>query len=119
MPNSPKFKGNVTLDKRFNTPGLPFDPDLGLAYRYQTQVNFDVLQNPFARMGGFGITNLRVGIRSHDDTWNVHAYVNNLFDKRYYGFAGQSAIWTVAPVISAQIPRDASRYFGVSIGGRF
>jgi iron complex outermembrane receptor protein len=87
--------------------------------RYQSSVIFDVLQNPNTRMDDMAIVDLSAGIRSHSDKWSPTFFVNNLTDKFYYSYLQAPPAFTGAPVITAQLPRDAKRYFGVRVQTEF
>jgi len=36
----------------------------------------------YAQLGGYSLTNFRVGLESQENTWNVTVFVNNAFNKQ-------------------------------------
>lgn len=50
---------------------------------YQSKTFFNADNLPYESQGGYGLTNIGLGLSSPEQGWRVEAYVNNLFDKDY------------------------------------
>jgi iron complex outermembrane receptor protein len=93
---------------------------LGIAYTYQSKINFGLNNDPETIQKGYGITNLSLGVRDSNGRWEVAGFVNNLFDKFYYynitnSFGNQGN----AEAVQSYVPRDARRYGGVRASYNF
>ena len=119
MPNSPRWKGTVGLDKlvRLN---LPFNLTLNGNYVYQSAVEFDPNLSPYLIQGAYGILNLSAGIIDQDERYDVSLFVNNATDKHYVGgMLDQTARWGNKIAVTGLWNRDADRYAGVRLHYRF
>ena len=120
MPNSPKFKFVVNVEKRFALPNTVYDLVLGGNYSYRTEAQMLPDQNPHAIQDAFGILNLHVTLDRKAGKFSLTAFVNNLLDENYY--TDLEDFWTgpwAGNVIIGQPARDASRYFGVRLATKF
>ena len=52
-------------------------------FNYQDETYFDIQNHPIARENGYDVWNARLTYYSADDTWEVSAFVNNLFEEEY------------------------------------
>ncbi|HUD29934.1 MAG TPA: TonB-dependent receptor [Novosphingobium sp.] len=76
--------------------------------------------DPRIRQSGFTVVNLGVGVRSEDRSWEVVAFVNNLFDEQYYAsLTNRGNLFGNKVAIEAILPRDFRRYGGVRFGLNF
>lgn len=83
----------------------PITGDLRLTGTWQTAYTDNVVTTytvypgvPNAAIPQFWLTNVRVGVKTSDDRYQVSLYVNNAFDRAYYTFAsisglGGDAVW--------------------------
>ncbi|MDC8013498.1 TonB-dependent receptor [Tahibacter soli] len=87
--------------------------------RWQSDVVFDISQNPNLRQGSYGVADLSFGLDFSGGQYEVGLFVKNLFDKQYA--AGMMAVGTAggANAYAQQIPRDFRRYAGVTFRARF
>jgi iron complex outermembrane receptor protein len=120
MPNSPKVKFVVNAEKRFALPDTVYDLVLGGNYSYRSKAQMLPDQNPYAVQDAFGILNLHVTLDRLSGKYLLTAFVNNVFDKNYYG--DLQDFWTgpwAGNVVIGQPARDASRYFGLRFAVNF
>ena len=122
--NVPKAKGNLGGEYDQPLGGLPFGGFVGFDWRYQSQVNFSLSQDPRTIQGGYGIANFSVGINDNHDHYKASLFVKNAFNKPYAvgltdGTAGFSAPGVSAVGTGWTIPRDGFRYFGGRIDVQF
>jgi iron complex outermembrane receptor protein len=82
-------------------------------YRWQSDVIFNLLQDPDSVQEAYGIANFAVGLRS--DQWKLTAFVNNAFDQSYALTRGRDAHINVPAggnAVNWKPARDSARYFG-------
>jgi len=122
--NVPKVKLNVGGEYDQPLPGMPFAGFLGFAYRWQSDVNFSLSQDPRTVQQAYGIGDFTLGINDNHDHYKVTFFVDNAFDKRYtVGIAdttsGFSALGVTAFGSTWTVPRDAFRYYGARVDVKF
>lgn len=120
LPNAPKWKINLGLDKTLQYENLPVDIKLSANYNYQTSVNFDPNGNPIAVQSAYGITNLNATLLDRAGRYDVSFFVNNAFDKHYVaGMTDQGARWGNLPALTGWRSRDSQRYMGIRMNAFF
>ena len=116
---APKWKFNLSGD---------YSPSVGhnlngvaqVNWQYQSSVNY-AIDDPQTFQPAFHIVNIGLGVRDSQRRWELVAFVNNLFDQRYYAslintagnFGGNAANQVMAT--QALLPRDFRRYAGVRL----
>ena len=113
-PQAPEFKATAGFDysRPFGSGSL--QGVLQGAFVYQSAINYALSVDPQGAQGGYGLTNLSVGVRDADRGYEVVAYVNNAFDKQYYAnYANSNGNFGNLVAINAVLPRDFERYFGI------
>lgn len=76
--------------------------------------------DPRIRQSGFTVVNVGLGVRAEDHSWEVVAFVNNLFDEQYYAsLTNRGNLFGNKVAIEAILPRDFRRYGGVRFGLNF
>lgn len=81
LPQAPDVSLNLRADRRWPVPGGMLT--LGGEVRYQSEIYFNVYQDPAVRQGGYGLINARLGFESRRGDWYVDLYGRNLTDKLY------------------------------------
>ena len=117
LPNAPKWSGNI--NSQYDIPiAAGNSAFVALAYRWQSQVIFSLLQDPDSVQAAYGVFNLSTGVEA--EHWKVTLFVNNLFNDVYALNRGRSAAYnlnrTVAPFTDAinwTPARDSFRYEGI------
>jgi len=115
MPNSPKFKSVLSVEKRQPLGSGAYELVFGGTWSYRSSAQMLVDQNPYAIQSAFSIVNLDVGVRDKSGRMSVTAFVNNLTDHIYYTDFEDfwSSPWGATNTVTAQPARDARRYYGV------
>lgn len=120
LPNAPRWSGNLNGEYEHplfgNTSGF-----VTLAYRWQSKVIFNLLQDPDSMQDAYGIFNFGTGLES--EHWKITAFVNNAFDTHYALNKGRSTSYNIAPTtapfyrdaINWTPARDSFRYEGLKI----
>ncbi|WP_109513762.1 TonB-dependent receptor [Pseudomonas ovata] len=109
LPYSPDWKSYVRAD--YSIPldnGL--DIELSSDYSWQSEVQYDISQNPDTRQGAYGIWNASMALADYDAGWRVALLGKNLADKSY-----SPMLATGGNYIYRAVPRDDERYFGVQL----
>jgi iron complex outermembrane receptor protein len=111
--NAPKWNFNVNgqYDLPLNDTYTAF---LNAGYRWQSEVVFNLLQDPDSVQEAYGIANISAGLKN--ERWKFTAFANNVFDQSYALTKGRSAIFNLPAggnSINWKPARDNARYFGV------
>ncbi|WP_122666187.1 TonB-dependent receptor [Pseudomonas viridiflava] len=109
LPFSPDWKSYVRAD--YSIPldnGL--DVELGTDYSWQSEVQYDITQNPDTVQGAYGIWNASVALADYNNGWRVALLAKNLADKSY-----SPGLAATGNYITRAVPRDDERYFGVQL----
>ena len=116
MPNSPRFKANLDLERRVPLGSYPYELTFGAAYNYRTRAQMLPDQNPFAIQGSFGLLNLRAGVQSSNGKFSAIAFINNVTNHHYFSDVEDfwSGPWNGNAVIG-QPARDSVRYEGLKL----
>jgi iron complex outermembrane receptor protein len=109
LPYSPDWKSYVRAD--YSIPldnGL--DVELGTDYSWQSEVQYDISQNPDTRQGAYGIWNASVALADYSNGWRVALLAKNLADKSY-----SPMLASATGYIYRAVPRDDERYVGIQL----
>ena len=121
LPFAPRNKFNITPSWLLPTgTSVPFTTRLILSYVYTSTINFDIDQTPLARQPGYGLLNASVVFADPSDKYELSVMGRNLTDKFYTDFITPVGNGVAAGSYARlQVPRDADRYFGVSLTAKF
>ena len=120
LPNAPRWSGNLNSEYDHplfgNTSGF-----VAVTYRWQSQILFNLLQDPDSEQAAYGVFNLSTGLQT--EHWKLTAFVNNLFDDNYALNKGRAASYNIAPFTAPSFrdaitwtpARDSFRYEGLKI----
>ncbi|WP_249679730.1 TonB-dependent receptor [Pseudomonas abieticivorans] len=109
LPFSPDWKTYVRAD--YDIPldnGL--DIELGTDYNWQSEVQYDISQNPDTKQGAYGIWNASIALADYSNGWRVSLQGKNLLDKSYSPLLASGTGY-----IYRAVPRDDERYFGIQV----
>ena len=124
MPGTSRFKAVLSAAYTLRLPSMPFDALFSGLYRYQSSMHTNLYNDPQSHIGGFGVLNLSVGIRSRNGHYTAQIFVNNAFDKQYYQTLDRDPVVfdptgaNPASVV-ATYARDSRRYAGVRLSVHF
>ncbi|SFV04824.1 TonB-dependent receptor [Pseudoduganella namucuonensis] len=116
LANAPRLK--VTLGATYNFPlaDSGYSGVANLNYQRQSEVNFDLGNNPLATQKAYGVVNGSVGFSDPTQSLKVTLYVNNLFDKSYSSFiADNYNFHGGSHVLTQMLPRNSQRYAGLRV----
>src|SRR5205807_9699333 len=85
MPNSPKFKGTLSLDQRIPLSAGPFDLAVGGTYSYRSSAQMLPDQNPQAIQPAFGLLNMYASLKDKAGKYSLTLFANNVTNHVYYG----------------------------------
>lgn len=109
LPYAPDWKSYVRAD--YTIPldnGL--DIELGTDYSWQSEVQYDISQNPDTRQGAYGLWNASAAVADYSNGWRVAVLAKNLTDRSYSPLLASGTGY-----IYRAVPRDDERYFGVQV----
>jgi iron complex outermembrane receptor protein len=118
--NAPKWNANFNAQYDFPLSGSALTPFVSAGYRWQSEVVFNLLQDPDSVQGDYGIANLGAGLRT--DRWKLTGFVNNVFDKSYALTKGRESNVNIplgGNAVGWKPARDSERYFGVRASVNF
>jgi iron complex outermembrane receptor protein len=118
--NAPKWNANINAQYDLPLDGTALTPFVTAGYRWQSEVVFNLLQDPDSEQGDYGIANLGAGLRA--DHWKLTAFVNNVFDKSYALTLGRDAHINIPAggnAVGWKPARDSERYFGLRASVNF
>jgi iron complex outermembrane receptor protein len=88
-------------------------------WQYQSSLFFQA-RDPETFQPAYSIVNMGIGVRAANHRWEAIAFVNNLFDKQYYGsLVNTAGNFGNQIATQAVLPRDFHRYGGVRLGFNF
>lgn len=106
---SPDWKSYVRADYSIALDnGL--DVELSTDYNWQSEVQYDISQNPDTKQGAYGTWNASVALADYNNGWRVALLAKNLTDKSYSPLLASGSGY-----IYRAVPRDDQRYFGVQL----
>jgi iron complex outermembrane recepter protein len=85
-------------------------------YKWQSEIYFDLFNNPLNTQDSYGLLNLSLSIGTIDERWSLTAFARNTFDERYVSQSVTSASDTV-PARVGQL--GAPRQYGATLSYRF
>jgi iron complex outermembrane receptor protein len=93
---------------------------LQASFNYQSRINFNINNDPESIQEGYGILNLSAGIRGPDRKWEIIAFVNNVFNTKYFtNIANSFGNQGNAQAVQSYLPRDFNRYGGIRANFKF
>jgi iron complex outermembrane receptor protein len=123
LPNAPKWSANLNAEYARPITGN-VSALIDVAYRWQSQVTFNLNQDPDSVQSAYGLFNLTTGLEGKN--WRATVFVRNLFDTHYALTRGRSAAYNISPgaapftdAISWTPGRDSVRYFGGEVSVSF
>ena len=109
LPFAPDWKSYARAD--YTIPldnGL--DIELGADYSWQSEVQYDISQNPDTKQGAYGIWNASAALADYNNGWRVALLGKNLADKSYSPLLASGSGY-----IYRAVARDDRRYFGIQV----
>jgi iron complex outermembrane receptor protein len=123
LPNAPRWKGNLTARYDFNLPGTNLRSFVQLAGNSQSKINFVVEQDPLTVQKAYTTVDASIGFSDQSERYRLSFFVRNLFDEHYVTLLARSSTLSTATVtpnqLTGNIPKEANRYFGATLGISF
>ena len=115
LPQAPDWQFNVSGEYSF-----PISSSLQITaradYKWQSEIDFDLFNNPLNTQGAYGLLNASLGIGTIDENWSLTAFARNAFDERYVSQSLTAASDT-SPSRVGQL--GAPSRYGVTLSHRF
>ena len=121
LPFAPRNKLNVTPSWLLPTgSSVPFTTRVSASYVYTSTTNFDIDQTPLARQPGYGLLNGAITFADMSDKYSLSLIGRNLTNKFYTTFITPVGNGVAAGSFARlQVPRDAERYWGLTVSAKF
>jgi iron complex outermembrane recepter protein len=123
LPNAPKWRGNLSARYEFGLPGTSYTSFAQLSSTSQSKINFVIEQDPLTVQDSYTTVDASFGFNSPDDKYRLTFFARNLFDKHYVGLLARSSTLSTQTLtpnqLTGNIPKEANRYFGATIGVSF
>ncbi len=109
LPGAPRW--SVSLDAEYVQPvgqlmAYAVNGYFGGQYDYRSSFFTNINDSLYARVPGYGVLNLRAGVRADDEAWDLSVWARNVADKFYY--AGMGAVpFNSGAYATAAPPRPA------------
>jgi iron complex outermembrane recepter protein len=119
LTSAPKFKASLTSDTDIETGGFAnifFGGSLAYQSKQLTQLSPDPIVRATTTVDAYALVDLQAGLEDPDERWKLSFLVRNAFDQDF-----AAAIQTGGPAGSYrfQRPREANRYYGLSLRVNF
>ena len=126
LPNAPKVKFSLGGQYDIALPERSFDAYVTGSYRWQSNTQFSLNQDPTTIQGAYGIVNLGAGLKDRAGRYTLSAFINNVFNKLYANGLGtqlgNGTFSTASTLVNSTTwtpPRDYQRYFGARLDVTF
>ncbi|HWU01600.1 MAG TPA: TonB-dependent receptor, partial [Novosphingobium sp.] len=121
LPASPSWR--LTFAPRYDQPlGGGYTGFFQVAVNYTSGQNFTLEQDPLAVQPAYTLVDASIGLTAPGNRYNLTVFVKNLFDQNYLTSIGHNSLLssTANPYdLVGTYNKDASRYFGVTLGYHF
>ena len=110
LPFAPEWKTHAEGDYRVPVSDK-LDLDLDTDYNWQSKTQYQLGEFPDTIQPAYGIWNASVGLLDGPDGWSARLLVKNIADQHYSGYLSHGDLAGVV----RWVPRDDSRYAGISL----
>lgn len=111
---TPEHSASAGIDWRFDvTDGL--EAYVRPSWNWRSQVFFEDQNQRGIEQAGYGLVDVRAGLRFGDGRWDLGVFVKNAADRQYLIDAGNTGLNFGLPTFIVGSPRT----WGVELGGRF
>lgn len=120
LPFAPENKFDIIPSWLLPLHGASFTARLNLDYSYTSLTNFDIDQDPIARQPAYSLLGASLVLGFHDDAYHLAFIGRNLTNQFYTSFITPTGSgFSPGAYARLQIPRDATRYWGVRASADF
>lgn len=114
MPYSPDWRVTVSANYLLPLETLPFGLTFTGTYRWQSEMQFDVTQDPNTIQDAYGILDLAIGLRGDNEHHSLTGFVKNVGDQFYVDGIVPMHPLLVAGGYQQQVPKYARRTVGLA-----
>ena len=120
LPFAPRNKANITPSYLLPLGSeVPFQTRVNVSYVYTSLTNFDIDQTPLARQPSYGLLNGSIVFSDQKDKYSLSFLGENLTNKFYTTFITPVGNGVAAGSFQRmQVPRDATRYWGIMFSAK-
>lgn len=115
LPNSPKWKFNVSGRYDLALPDSRFDMFFSGIYRWQSETQYSFDQNPNTIQSSYGLLDGNIGFISNSGRYTFTIFGKNLLDQDYAAIIFQDPVKINSINIDQYLAKNWRRYFGVQL----
>jgi iron complex outermembrane receptor protein len=119
MVQAPDLAYNLQARLDIPTGDLPFDAYTVVAYTWQDDKSYSMLQDPLAVQEDYGLLDLTLALEDRDGQWKLTFFGKNLTDEHYYTAMGGSAAYAGQGRLSNRVGRGSQTYWGMTARWNF
>jgi iron complex outermembrane receptor protein len=123
LPNAPEWRGTLTARYEFPLGSSGWESFMQLSGTAQSKFNFVIEQDPVLEHPSYTLVDASIGLRAPGNRYRITFFAKNIFDEHYVTLMARSATLTTATYspnsVTGNVPKDANRYFGATIGVSF
>jgi iron complex outermembrane receptor protein len=84
LAGAPKWTVSLSADGSQSLPFKDLEAYFHVDYRHQSALFTAVSDSIYSRISPYGLTNLRIGVRTSDQRWDLSLWARNLFNVNYF-----------------------------------
>jgi iron complex outermembrane recepter protein len=123
LPNAPEWRGTLTARYDFRLGGSGWESFVQLTGTSQSKFNFVIEQDPLLEQPSYTLVDASIGFHAPHNRYRIALFAKNIFDEHYVTLMARSSTLTAATFspnsVTGNVPKDANRYFGATIGVSF
>ena len=120
LPFAPENKFDIMPSWLLPLHSESYTARLNLTYSYTSLTNFDIDQDPIARQPAYSLLGASLVLGFHDDDYHLAIIGRNLTNQFYTSFITPTGSgFSPGAYARLQVPRDATRYWGVRFSADF
>lgn len=123
LPNAPEWRGTLTARYEFPLGSSGWESFMQLTGTAQSKFNFVIEQDPVLEHPSYTLVDASIGLRAPGNRYRITFFAKNIFDEHYVTLMARSSTLTTATYspdsVTGNVPKDANRYFGATIGVSF
>jgi iron complex outermembrane receptor protein len=123
LPEAPKWRGDILARYSHDLLSTPLVGFVQASATSQSRFNYTIEQDPLTVQSAYTITNAGIGLRDQNDKYRVMFFADNLFNQHYLSSIARAVTLTTQGLTPNQttgtVPKDADRYFGVTVSASF
>jgi iron complex outermembrane receptor protein len=123
LPNAPQWRGTLTARYDYALGASGWQSFMQLTGTSQSKMNFVIEQDPLLEHPSYTLVDASIGLLAPNNRYRITLFAKNIFDEHYVTLMARSSTLTTATFspnsVTGNVPKEANRYFGATIGVAF